>query len=46
MSKVRLITVTRNNTKNTKINRTITRKQRKKKNNCMDISRDKQAKSL
>ena len=37
---------TRNNIDNTGINRTkITRKQSGKKNNCMDISSDKQAKS-
>ena len=50
ISKERLITVTRNNTKNTRINgATITRKQTKqkrigKKNKCMDILSDKPAK--
>ena len=43
-SKERLITETRNNINSTGINRTITWKQ--KKNNCMDITSDKQAKSL
>ena len=45
-SKERLITPTRNNLNNTRINtRTITRKKKLGKNNCMDISSDKQAKS-
>ena len=44
----RLITTIGNNTDNTSINRTlITRKQKcEEKNNCMDISCDKQMKSL
>ena len=40
-TKERLITTIRNNTYNSRINRTITRKQNEKKSNCMDISSDK-----
>ena len=45
--RARVMIATRNNTDNTNINGTeMTRKKMGRKNNCMDISSDKQAKSL